>query len=152
MSAIEIPEIEIEADYSHFQHVIQTSSAGFAPDVTPQTVTVTLTDAADFPVVFSSPEVIDLPTSTSEECSTVSGEKTPGSYGWVHGYLLDFTRGSPSIPSKKTSVVSRNRSGSPVRICLENKFKTMSVDASNQQDIRYGTLGLFFFFYNYYSS
>lgn len=145
MSAIEIPEMEIEVDYSHFQHLIQTSSAGFAPDVTPQTVTVTLTDAAGFPAVFSSPEVLDLPTSTSEQCSTVSGEKTPGSYGGVQGYLLDLTRGCPSVPSKKNSVVSRNRSGSAVRICLENKFKTMSADASNHQDIRYGTLGLFFF-------
>lgn len=143
MSAIEIPEMEIEVDYSHFQHLIQTTSAGFAPDVTPQTVTVTLTDAAGFPAVFSSPEVIDLPTSTSEQCSTVSGEKTPGSYEEGHGYLLDLTRGCPSVPSKKPSVVSRNRSGSAVRICLENKFKTMSADASNHQDIRYGTLGFF---------
>lgn len=148
MSAIEIPEMEIEVDYSHFQHLIQTSSAGVAPNVIPQTVTATLTDAAAFPAYFSSPEVVDLPTSTSEQCSAVSGEKTPGSYGGVHGYLLDLTRGCPSVPSKTTSVVSRNRSGSAVRICLENKFKTMSAEASNHQDIRYRTL---FYYYYYYS-
>lgn len=142
MSTIEFTEMELEMDYSHFQHLIQTSSAGFAPDVPPQPVTVTLTDAAGFPAILPLPEVIDLSTSTSEQWPAVSGEKTPGSYGEVPGYLLDFVRVCPSLPSAKTSVVSDNRSGSAVRVCLENRFKTMSADASNHQDIRYGTLGI----------
>lgn len=141
MSASKIPVMEIEMDYSHFQHLIQTSSDGFAPDVTPHPVTVTLTDAAGSPAVFPLSEVIDLSTSASEQCPAVSGEKTPGTYGEVPGFLLDITRVCPSGPCAKTSVYSHNHSGSAARVCLEKRFKTMSADASNHQDIRYWTPG-----------
>lgn len=139
MSASKISVMEIEMDYSHFQHLIQTSSAGFAPDVTPHPVTVTLTDAAGSPAVFPLSEVIDLSTSASEQCPAVLGEKTPGTYGEVPGFLLD--RGCPSGPCAKVSVYSHDRSGSAARVCLETRFKTMSADTSNHHDIRYGTPG-----------
>lgn len=126
-------------DYSHFQHLIQTSSAGFAPDVTPHPVTVNLTDTAGSPAVFPLSEVIDLSTSASEQCLVMSGEKTPGTYGEVPGFLLDIARGCPSGPCAKTGVYSHNRPGSAARVCLEKRFKTVSADASNHQDIRYGT-------------
>lgn len=139
MSAI--PLMEIEMEYSHFQHLIQTSSTGFAADVTSHPVTVTLTDAAGSPVVFPLTEVIDLSASASEQCPAVSGEKTPGTYGEVPGFLLDIARSCPSGPCAKTSVYSHNRSGSAARVCLEKRFNTMSADASHHQDIRYGTPG-----------
>lgn len=139
MSASKIPVLEIEMDYSHFQHLIQTSSAGFAPDVTPHPVTVTLTDAAGSPAVFPLSEVIDLSTSASEQCLAVSGEKTPGTYGEVPGFLLDVARGCSSGPCAKNGVYSHNRSGSAARVCLEKRFKSMSEDALNHQDIRYRT-------------
>lgn len=141
MSASKIPSIEMEMDYSHLQHLIQTSSAGFAADVAPHPVTVTLTDAAGSPAVFSLSEVIDLSTSAGEQCPVALGEKTPGTYGEVPAFLLDIGRGCPSGPCGKTSVYSHNRSGSIPRVCLEKRFKTMSADASNHQDIMYGTPG-----------
>lgn len=125
-------------DYSHFQHLIQTSSDGLAPDVTPHPVTVTLTDAAGSPAVFPLSEVIDLSMPASEQCPAVSGEKTPGTYGEVQGFLLDIAKGCPGA---KTSVYSHNRSGSAARVCLEKRFNIMLTDASNQQDIRYETPG-----------
>lgn len=129
MSASKVPVMEIEVDYSHFQHLIQTSAAGFAPDVTPHPVTVTLTNAAGSPEVFPFTEVIDLSTSAGEQCPPPSGEKTPGTYGEVPGFLLDIARGCPSGPCAKTGVHSHSRSGSTVRVCLETRFKTMSADA-----------------------
>lgn len=130
-------------DYSHFQHLIQTSSAGFASDVTPHPVTVTFTDATSSPVVFPLSEVIDLSTSASEQCPTVSGEKTPGPYGEVPGFLLDVTRGCPSGLCAQISGNSHNQSGSAAaRACLDKRLKTVSADTSNHQDIRYGTPGM----------
>lgn len=128
-------------DYSHFQHLIQTSADGFAPDVTPHPVTVTVTDAAGSPAVFPFTEVIDLSTSASDQCPAVSGEKTPGTYGEVPGFLLDIARGCSSGPCPKTSTHSHSRSGSTARVCLEKRFKAMSADASNYHDIRYGAPG-----------
>ncbi|XP_029689754.1 uncharacterized protein isoform X1 [Takifugu rubripes] len=134
MSASEIPVLEIEMDLSHFQHLVQTSAAGFAPDVTPHPVTLTLTDAAGSPSVFPFTEVIDLSTSASEQCP---GEKTPGPYGEVPGFLLDIARGCSTVPCPKTSVHSHNRAGSTARVCLEKRFKILSADPSNYQEIRF---------------
>lgn len=122
-------------DLSHFQHLVQTSAAGFAPDVPPHPVTLTLTDAAGSPSVFPFTEVIDLSTSASEQCP---GEKTPGPYGEVPGFLLDIARGCSTVPCPKTSVHSHNRAGSTARVCLEKRFKILSADPSNYQEIRYG--------------
>lgn len=128
-------------DFSHLQQLIQTSAAGFAPDVTPHPVTVTLTDSTDSPAVFPFTEVIDLSTSASEQCPSVSGEKTPGTYGEVPGFLLDIARGCSTGPCPKTSTHSHNRAGSTARVCLEKRFKILSADISNYHDIRYGTPG-----------
>lgn len=122
-------------DLSHFQHLVQTSAAGFAPDVTPHPVTLTLTDAAGSPSVFPFTEVIDLSTSANEQCP---GEKTPGPYGEVPGFLLDIARGCSTVPCPKTSVHSHSRAGSTARVCLEKRFKILSADPSNYQEIRYG--------------
>lgn len=122
-------------DFSHFQQLIQTSAAGFAPDVTPHPVTLTLTDAAGSPAVFPFTEVIDLSTSASEQCP---GEKTPGTYGEVPGFLLDIARGCSTGPCPKTSGHSHNRAGSTARVCLEKRFKILSADPSNYQEIRCG--------------
>lgn len=122
-------------DLSHFQHLVQTSAAGFAPDVTPHPVTLTLTDAAGSPSVFPFTEVIDLSTSANEQCP---GEKTPGPYGEVPGFLLDIARGCSTVPCPKTSAHSHSRAGSTARVCLEKRFKILSADPSNYQEIRYG--------------
>lgn len=124
-------------DFSHLQQLIQTSAAGFAPDVTPHPVTVTLTDSTDSPAVFPFTEVIDLSTSANEQCPAVSGEKTPGTYGEVPGFLLDIARGGSTGTCPKTSAHSHNRAGSTARVCLEKRFKILS----NYHDIRYGTPG-----------
>lgn len=122
-------------DFSHFQHLVKTSAAGFAPDVTPHPVTLTLTDAAGSPSVFPFTEVIDLSTSANEQ---FPGEKTPGPYGEVPGFLLDITRGCSTVTCPKTSVHSHNRAGSSARVCLEKRFKILSADPPNYQEIRYG--------------
>ncbi|XP_029291314.1 LOW QUALITY PROTEIN: transcription factor-like 5 protein [Cottoperca gobio] len=139
-----------EVEYTHLQHLIQTHvEAHIAPpDLldarSHPSPTEMVKDATESTVLspYMTSQAIDLSTSTDEHCQVMPGEKTPASYGDVPGFVLARVRGEDS-PTANSSTSSQKRSRSAARVCLENRFNTMSADTPRQQDIQSAVLSNF---------
>lgn len=144
MSAKELPLMELEVEYSHFQHLMQTCIDPAAPLVVPDASShlpaVMVADVGTSEASpFAASEAIDLSTTADDQCPMMPGEKTPAPYGEVPGFLLDTARGEdgPTRPRAKTSTYSHSQSGSAARVCLEKRFNIISADTLRKEEFRY---------------
>ncbi|KAM9351005.1 transcription factor-like 5 protein [Symphorus nematophorus] len=146
MMGTELGLIEMsEVEYTHLQHLFQAhmeapGAPPDGPDAGSYAPTVVVIDATG-PTVMSpvtSTQAIDLSTSTDEHSLVMPGEKTPGSYGEVPGFVLARVRGedSPTEPHTSSITSSQQRAISAARVCLEKRFNTMSADTQRQPDIQ----------------
>ncbi|KAG7519529.1 transcription factor-like 5 protein isoform X1 [Solea senegalensis] len=124
-----------EVEYTHLQHLIQTQLEAQAgpPDGSgvhghPATVMVKDPTASTGLSASTTTQAIDL--STSNEL-VMQGDKTPGPYGEVPGFVLARITGKGSLTklhvNSRTSSLRQPRSA--VRVRLEKRFKSMSADS-----------------------
>lgn len=141
MSAKELPLMELEVEYSHFQHFMQTCiDPQAAPSASSHLAAVMVADVgSSVASPFTASEAIDLSTTADDQCPMMPGEKTPAPYGEVPGFLLDMASGEdgPAGSRAKTSTYSHSQSGSAARVCLEKRFNIMSADTSRKEEFRY---------------
>lgn len=145
MSAKALPLMELEVEYSHFHHLMQTcidpqAAPSVVPGASSHLAAVMVADVGSSEASpFTASEAIDLSTTADDQSPMMPGEKTPAPYGEVPGFLLDMARGKdgPAGPRAKTSTYSHSQSGSAARVCLEKRFNIMSADTPRKEEFRY---------------
>lgn len=138
MSGAEVSLTEMTpVEYTNLQHLVQVHMG--APGGPPDGPDVRGHPAAGSLVTspWTSSQPIDLSTWTDEHCPVTSGEKTPGSYGDVPGFVLAriIAEESPkNDPSANSSTPSMRPFRSAAKVCLEKRFN--ATDGPRRQDIQ----------------
>ncbi|XP_035499917.1 transcription factor-like 5 protein isoform X1 [Scophthalmus maximus] len=145
MSGAEVSLTEMTpVEYTNLQHLVQVHMG--APGGPPDGPDVRGHPAAGSLVTspWTSSQPIDLSTWTDEHCPVTSGEKTPGSYGDVPGFVLAriIAEESPkNDPSANSSTPSMRPFRSAAKVCLEKRFN--ATDGPRRQDIQAAILNNF---------
>ncbi|KAM9751603.1 uncharacterized protein ACNS7B_008420 [Menidia menidia] len=131
-----------DVECSHLQHLLHAHmEAQTGPDVRHLPPGLRVKD----PSGLTSPEAIDLSTSSDDYCLVMSGEKTPVAYADVPGFVLARIRDEevPCEPPSKSRMLTQKQSRPGARVCLEKRFNSMCADTSRQQEIHSAVLSNF---------